>query len=123
MLDERADQVIGLVPRAAPLHDAQRSRIAAALLELPLELWRRGVPVRLVLRVDLGTKRRRQALVEEHGDMLGIDLLDEVAEEPAVAVQRVDRVPVPIDHIVGHRIVGPEHVHAGVDEVLHCAEL
>ncbi len=122
MFDERADQVVGLVLRAPPFQHAECARVPAALLKLPLQLFGSGLAIGLVVRIDLRTKRRRQAFIEQHRDVLGIDLLHEVAEKAAVAVQRVDGIAVAIDHVVGHRIVRAEDVHTCIYQILHCGE-
>src|SRR5690606_11755426 len=45
--------------------------------------------------------------------------LQEIAEETAPAVERIDRVALAVDQVVGHRMPGTEDVDAGIDEVLH----
>ncbi len=119
VLDECADQVIGLIQGIGTVHQSQRADEAPALRELSFQFLRRRFTIRLVLRVDAGTKGRRQAFIERDGDVLGIDLLDKVAQEPGKAIERVDGVAVGVDYVVGHRIISPEYVYAGVDQVLH----
>jgi hypothetical protein len=62
-----------------------------------------------------------RALVEQHSDILRVDLLHEVAEKSTKAVERVDRVPVRVDHVIRHRVVGPKDINARVDKILHHA--
>ena len=51
--------------------------------------------------------------------MLWLNLLHEVAQKPTKAIERVYRITLVIDHVLGHRIVRPKHVHGGVNQVLH----
>ena len=53
---ERADQIIGLVSRAAAFHQAERSRIPPALHKLPLQFRRRRFAICFVFGIDLCAK-------------------------------------------------------------------
>ena len=102
-------------------HQAECAREAAALRELAFQFRWSGFAIRLVLGIDLGAKRGRQAFIEQDRDAFGPDLLHEVAEKPAEAVQRINGIAGVVDHVVGQRIVGPEYIDTGIDEVLHLA--
>ena len=113
----RADDVVGFVRRAAELRDAEQPAELAAERELALELRRRRLAVLLVRREDLVPERARQRFVEGDRDVLGLRLLEQVAEEAAEAVKRIDRLAVAIGHLEADRIVGAEDEVARVDQV------
>jgi hypothetical protein len=113
----RADDVIGLVRRAPELGDAEQAAELAAEAELALELGRCRLAVLLVGREDLVPKRGRQRLVEGDRDVLRPCLLEQVPEEAAEAVQRVDRLAVAVSHLEAHGVVGAKDEVARVDQV------
>ena len=119
VLDERADEIVGFIQGVGAVHQAERAHEAPALPELALEVLGRRIAVGLVLGIDTGAEGRREALIERHGDVLRVHLLDEVAEKAGKTVERVDRVAVRVGNVIGHRVIGPEHVDAGIDQVLH----
>ncbi len=116
---QRADDVVGLVARAAVLRDAERAHDLAAKSELTLQLGRRRIAVRLVLGVDLVAVRLLETLVEGHGDVPGRLALEQVAEEARESMHGIDRVAVAVGDVDRHRVIGAEDEYAGVDKVEH----
>jgi hypothetical protein len=58
-----------------------------------------------------------QADVERDADSFRPHLLQDVAQKPREAIQRMRGVAVRIDHIRRHGMIGAKHEEAGVDEV------
>ncbi|NDB17518.1 MAG: exo-alpha-sialidase, partial [Gammaproteobacteria bacterium] len=93
----------------------------AAAFELQLEISRRRLAIRLVGRVDAIAKRAGEALVEGHGQIAWSRTLDQVPEETGESEYGMRRVAVAVQHVGRHGVIGPEHVHGGIDEINHGA--
>ena len=85
------------------MRHAERGADLAAQRELPLQLERRGLAVRLVLRVDLVAIAHLEAFVERHGDVPRRFLLEQLGQEARKAEHGVDGVAVAVDDLDGHR--------------------
>ena len=111
------DEGYGVGGPHEPYRQSQRGAQGLAVRELALELIRRRLAVGLVVRVEAVTEAAVQGLVEGDGDMAGALAFEQVEQETGEAVHRVGRPALGVAEFVGHRMPGPEHVQAGIDQV------
>src|SRR5262249_45549113 len=101
-------------------HSKQTAHLPA-MLELPDEMHRCRLAIRLVEGIDPAAIGIGQALIESNCDITRPYALDQVAEKARESKHRVNGVAVAIHDVGQYRVIRAVHIHRRVDQENHAA--
>ena len=112
-----ADQVIGFVIAMGQHLQPERETQGLAVRELALEGLGGRISVGLVRRIECVAETGVECFVERHHDVPRAFAFQQLQQEAGKPMHGVGRPAVLVLELVRHRVPGPEHVQAGVDQV------